>query len=584
MLKYFNTIKLSISSNLLVLIIPLLFFVLPFIGSKVSKKNEFNEDYLGLAQTKVIRGFLAVGIILHHLAQTTAASWLETRYIIHGLDFFVDIGYIFVGSFLFFSGYGLYISHKTKNDYYEHFVLKRIVPIFVAYLTTSLVYYLYKGIDSTYTWYVIAIIVCYFAFYLTFRNNKNEIISILIITLVLFVYMIVCNFLMLGGWWYNVIFMFVVGILYARHERIIVKFLKRFHLPLLIISIILTVVFRYYGHYYESAVYSVRKENLYDLYSFYIILFRFLASFSFTLSVLLISLKVKFKNIVLDLYGKISLELYLIQGLFVQSFAYCYFIKDVKPLYYIKNIPLYILVVLVLSTIAGFALNYVDKKIMDFLIYFSEKRKQEIKYVAKSLKVVFIVIVLACVLYVLSFSVISVIQSKNDQKYIDNYVDKYITYTEVNGKKMAAYVVGEGKDTLVFMRGNDDPCPTMSMRRTADKLAEKYRVIVLDYLGTGFSDKSETERTSKNIAYEIHEALHNLDIDGKYILVPEYISGLYAQEYVKKYKNEVKGVIAVESFVSPLLDELANYSGVSKIEYQKHRSYQEFCVRKAFLC
>lgn len=42
----------------------------------------------------------------------------------------------------------------------------------------------------------------------------------------------------------------------------------------------------------------------------------------------------------------------------------------VLPLYYIKNIPLYMLVVIVLATASAFVINYVDGKIMQFLQYF----------------------------------------------------------------------------------------------------------------------------------------------------------------------------------------------------------------------
>ena len=110
----FAYIKLCVESNVLTAIIPLLFVVLLFIGCKFCKKSEWNDDYLSLRQTQVIRGFCTIGIILHHCSQRTAASWLPNAFIIHCLDFFVDIGYLFVAVFLFFSGYGLYKSYKKK--------------------------------------------------------------------------------------------------------------------------------------------------------------------------------------------------------------------------------------------------------------------------------------------------------------------------------------------------------------------------------------------------------------------------------------------------------------------------------------
>lgn len=570
MLKYFRSIVNTVSSNILTLIIPLIFFVLPFICCKFYKKDEYNEGYLSLTQARIIKGFCALGIVLHHMSQETAASWLLSKYIIHGLDFFVDLGYLFVGVFLFMSGFGVYRSLKTKNNYFDTYISKRITPTIIAYLVTEFIYYLYEPVPSKYTWYIAAILVCYLLFYFAFKYCKKEFVSIFIVIFGLFIYTIICNFFMLGGWWYNTIYLFVVGLLYAKYEEKIYPIFKKFHLPLLALTIISTIIFRYYGRHLEDLAYSLTNESKYNLYSFLIILFRFLASVNFTFSIILISMKCEFKNKVLYFYGRISLEFYLIHGLFVQMFSYAYMNNDILPLYYIKNVPLYMLVVIVLATISAFVINYVDGKIMQFLLYFAEKRREEIKFVLRSLKKVLIVFVGAIVVYVLAYSVVSVVQSKGRDRVIKEYEDKYITYANVGNKKMAAYIVGQGKDTLVLLRGNDDPCPSITMRNLADELSKDYKVVVLDYLGTGFSDKPTSERTTKNIVYEIHEAIQDLGIKDKYILVPEYISGIYAQEYVNKYKKEIKAVIPIETESFLELREVLRNSGVSMMEYSKH--------------
>ena len=580
MTRYLNTIVLTVKSNILTLIVPIVFIAILFIGSKFYKKGEWNDEYLSLKQAKAIRGFCAIGIIIHHLAQRTAASWLKSQYIIHGLDFFVDIGYLFVAAFLFFSGYGLYKSYKQKENYFNNYFSRRILPIIIVYLVTSLIYYLYKPVSSTYTWYIAAILLCYVLFYIAFKYCKIEFISIFIVIFGIAIYSIICDFFMLGGWWYNTIGLFVVGLLFAKFEKYIIKFLKKTYIPMLIIAVIALVVFRYYGRYYESAIYNVTKESTYDLYSFLIILYRFSAAFFFVLTMILVSLKFKLGNKVLFFYDYISLEFYLIQGLFVQTFSFSYF--DVtKPLHYIKNVPLYAIVCIVLSTIAAYIINYVDKKICEFLLYFAEKRRMEIKYVMKYMKYTLITIFVALVAYVIGMIYVGHRENVNSQQIIDKYVDQYITYADVNGKKMAAYIVGEGKDTLVLMRGNNDPCPTLSMRYLADKLAQEYKVVVLDYLGSGFSDKPTSQRTSGNIAYEIHEALHDLGIEDNYILLPEYISGYYAQEYVKKYKNEVKGVIGIQADAGAEYKAILDNTGSSVLEYHKYlknNAVMNYCI------
>ena len=566
---FLNTLSINVKASLLTIVIPVVFFVSLFIGSKRCNKKEFDEDFLSKKQTNTIKGFCAAGIILHHLAQKTAAPWLNSQYIIHGLDFFVNIGYLFVGTFLFISGYGLYKSYKTNDSYFDNYFSRRIFPLTIAYIMTSLIYYIYYPISSTYTWYVFAILVCYILFYLGFKNIKKEYISFTIVTIGIVLYSVICNFFMLGGWWYNTIGLFVIGLVFAKFEKGIVSFIKKVYLPFFVLCIVITIACNMYGRYYEVIIFNVKEESIYNLYSLYIIIFRFIAAIGFTFTIILIALKFRFNSRIYTFYGFISLEFYLIQGLFVQMFSYCYFNESIEPLYYIKSIPLYIIVVISISTAVAYLLSYTDGKIKQFLLFLKEKRKTEIDFVLKAVKKLFIIMGIVILAYILFHTERSLKETVNSKEAIAMYEEKYISYVDVGEKKMAAYIVGNGKDTLVLMRGNNDPCPSLSMRLVADKLSEDYKVVVLDYLGTGFSDKPDTERTSKNIIKEIHDALHEFGITKNYILIPEYISGIYAQEYVKEYKNEVKAVIALETENLPERKLILASNGVSSVEYHK---------------
>lgn len=355
-----------VKTNVMVWLVPILFFLLLFIGSKYSKKGEWNEEYLSLDQTKALRGFCAIGILLHHISQKNAASWINPNFIIHGLDFFVDIGYLFVGFFIFISGYGLYKSYKNKENYFKHYILRRIVPVILAYLFTTLAYYLYNPyVKSNYTWYVSAILWCYLLFYIAYRFIKNENVSLIIIIAGIFGYIVYCHTHGYGGWWYNTISLFTLGIIFARFEKCIINVTKKLYWPLLLLTIVLTIVCRYYGLHFEQMMYA--EYNKYDFYNTLVIVFRFIASLFFTYILVLTSLKWKFHNIILSFFDSISLELYLIQGLFVNMFAYCYFEEMIKPFYYIKSVPLYMLTVMALSIISGVIISIIDRTIMKLL-------------------------------------------------------------------------------------------------------------------------------------------------------------------------------------------------------------------------
>ena len=105
----------------LVYLFYVLLFVILFWGAKFFGRKKWNDEFMSIPQTKALQGFSAICILLHHVGQKTCAHWLNPKYIVHGLDVFVPIGYYFVGIFLFCSGYGLLKSYRAKQDYLKGF-------------------------------------------------------------------------------------------------------------------------------------------------------------------------------------------------------------------------------------------------------------------------------------------------------------------------------------------------------------------------------------------------------------------------------------------------------------------------------
>ena len=104
-------------------------------SNKLFKKNEFNDDFLSLDTMKSLRGFAAIGVILHHISQ-------EQVFQQEGILLpFVNAGAYFVSIFFFASGYGLLKSFNSKPDYLKGFIKKRIVKsIIVPFYVDVLIY------------------------------------------------------------------------------------------------------------------------------------------------------------------------------------------------------------------------------------------------------------------------------------------------------------------------------------------------------------------------------------------------------------------------------------------------------------
>ena len=363
--------------------------VLLLFGVKVCKNKTWNDENMSLYQTKCFLGFCAVVIVFHHIAQMTCASWLNPRFIRHGLDIFLAAGYPMVGMFLFCSGYGLYKSAKAKPDFFKRFIPVRVIPILVATLLTTLVYIglrIWRHVPfdfdppfevnghqnwHPYVWYVPCIIVLYLLFYIGFGLFKKDWIGILVVALGTLGYIAFCIIFMYGTWWFNTAHMFLVGILVAKYEEKFFESCKKLYVLRIIGTILIFPGLKIMGDYGGWIIVDFFKlpYGSYSSYTADLITAIFQVLFTLTVMSLyyLLSMKLKVGNKVLNFLGGFTLELYLVHGIFIHLFGYYMIRENVKPVYYIANVPLYVLVVLALAIPTGYALSLLDKKVRNLL-------------------------------------------------------------------------------------------------------------------------------------------------------------------------------------------------------------------------
>lgn len=159
------------------------------------------------------------------------------------------------------------------------------------------------------------------------------------------------DWLMCGEWWYNSVHMFSIGIFFAMHEERIVSHLKKYFVLYLILSLLLLLPLRitsdlakdylsYYGEYWAAPFTRLRRVIC--------LITEMLYSFEVVFLVLLLGFKIRIGNPFLKLMGGITLEFYLIHGLFVELLCYPNGEK-MHSIYYIRNPFLFVLVVFVLA-------------------------------------------------------------------------------------------------------------------------------------------------------------------------------------------------------------------------------------------
>ena len=353
---------------------------------RIFRGDTWNDSNLSLDQTKCFLGFCSVIVMFHHLAQNTCGPWRDADYIRHGLDIFLNAGYPMVAVFFFCSGFGLYKSIQNKPDYFKKYLVKRIVPILIPSLITELVFVfirVYNNIPIVFNspvlreshetihpfiWYIPCILYLYFLFYLGFGIIKKESLGFSIVAVGIIIYILFCVCFRYKAFWYNSLHLFFIGLLFSKYEKKIFGYFKEKYIFKLLFVIFVSIVFWILSENSGDIFLSMVGQNDNGDYLFTKDLItsfsQSLYALSFVFLIYLITMKIRITNPILSFFGKITLEFYLVHGIFVCLFDYCLLLDNVKSLYYIESVPLYVLVVITLSIPSAYLLNVFDKLIV----------------------------------------------------------------------------------------------------------------------------------------------------------------------------------------------------------------------------
>ncbi len=356
-----------------------------FIGSSRRSANE--TAFFDRISSKEVQGALAVFIIFHQTVVALDANHIDTG----DLAFFYYYGILAVSFFFFSSGFGLIKRWMTDRNYIKGFMRKRIftvlVPFFICnyiYLTDALVNNIiiskhfgfgevicsFFGIFlvNNEMWFAVEIMILYVAFRAVFARVKKPLTGIIIMTLVVLIMMTiglfsghsdtgVMSYWFKGEWWYNTIFMFPVGMLYAYKEERINKVIRKAFVSILLASSILVVLMDhihrnlvsksiYWTEYYDSAnpildkLLGLGQETLYELV--------------FLIFVITLMSRIKIGNPVIKFFGKISLEVIMLNYLMIDKLYF---------LYKMYGIGVYLPAV-VIGTLVSASLVYIVKNIV----------------------------------------------------------------------------------------------------------------------------------------------------------------------------------------------------------------------------
>ena len=532
--------------------------------------------------SKNILGIFAILIMMHHLGQKVSASWVPDAFRQKGLGVFVPIGYLLVSFFFFCSGYGLLKSAKTKEDYFKGFLLKKFNNTLLVFIVVDIIYFCVRIFRDAvafplnpYSWFVATIVILYVGFFLIYKKEGKS--SFLLMSLWVVAYTLISYLTIKGNWWMNATPAFLVGIHVASKEEIILqKIRNKKALPIVISALLAAVAFFISEN--SNAIYSFLKMSNYEIINIFKIVVQMVASSAFSLFVYFIATlfnereKSSLIGKVLSFYGSLTLEFYLIHGLYVQIFGHHFLDNSLPPVYHIKNLFLYILVVFALSTLSAFLL----KKFKELVFLLYEKSAFFEKLCNEQKKLAFIVCGLFVIVTVIA-SITSHNKSKENEALVNQYRDEFIDFVDVYGSNVATYADGEGEYTLVFLSSYSDPGSTVYLRLFTEKLKKQYRVLIIDYPGKGFSEDREGDKNLDYFADTIYEVLEKTE-EENIILLPQDISALYAYRFIEKYPDRAVGLIGLNAAVpeigSHLFDANSSFPDEYKWNIKRNVEYQ----------
>lgn len=330
-------------------------------GCKVTVHG-INKNYMSRENTLSIRGICALVVVMHHILLDIGRVGKPNYFDNLQLTASTVVTYLAVAIFFFYSGYGLMYSLQNKNNYLCGFIKHRLSKIFVPYALVVVIYALVKTAVEKITfsdivksfvigdpvadnsWYIIAIIIFYFLFWVSFKFIKNQNAAIIVLVFLTFVYAFVCAIIGFNAHWFNSVFAFPLGIIWAKYRENILSFAGKKYL------------FLFLSSWIAFAAFFAAKKLLSGADA----VFGCFAAVFFVIAIMAVFMKVTLKNKILNFIGEISFELYMIHGLFVYLFKRVDFV--------INNSFFFALCVFAASIISACIMHYFNKKMFSIIM------------------------------------------------------------------------------------------------------------------------------------------------------------------------------------------------------------------------
>ena len=152
---------------------------------------------------------------------------------------------------------------------------------------------------------------------------------------------------------------------------------------------------------------------------------------------------------------------------------------------------------------------------------------------------------------------------RNESKLLTP-IGKQVT---VNGHRMNVSIKGEGPQTIVFLSGAGIASPILDFKNLSDSLSKKYKVVVVERAGYGFSEDSDHSRDVMEVLSENRQALSQAHVSGPYVIISHSMASLESLAWQEKYPNEVKVLIGLDWALPESYEDLKDNQALLTVAY-----------------
>ena len=137
----------------------------------------------------------------------------------------------------------------------------------------------------------------------------------------------------------------------------------------------------------------------------------------------------------------------------------------------------------------------------------------------------------------------------------------------VNGHKINVYVEGDGPETIVVLSGAGIASPILDFKNLTDSLSKKYKVVVVERAGYGYSEDSNQSRDVMEVLSETRQALSQANISGPFIILSHSMASLESLAWQEKYPDEVKALVGLDWALPASYEDLKDNQTLLTVAY-----------------